>query len=385
MPNLLNLLDKELSMKIRLSSPDISDLEIQYVNEVLKTRDLSLGPMLGKFETAFAGRVGSKYAVAVNSGTSGLHLVVRALGIGEGDVVITTPFSFISSANCMLFERARPLFVDIDEKTMNIDPERIKEAVEGLDRPPKAILPVHVFGYPCDMDAIMDISNTYGMAIIEDSCEALGTEYKGRMVGTLGNAGVYAFYPNKQITTGEGGMIVTDDPEIAALSRSMRNQGRADNGGWFAHVRLGYNYRISDVSCAIGLAQLERLNEIIAKRARVAEIYRERLSGIEGLILPPGYEIEKMSWFVYVVRLRAEYTLKDRERALDGLRAVGIGCSNYFSPIHLQPFYKEMFGFKEGDFPVTEAVAERTLALPFYNDLTEKEIDCIAKTLKGLL
>jgi len=372
-------------MKIRLSSPDISDLEIEYVNEVLKTRDLSLGPMLGKFETAFAGRVGSKYAVAVNSGTSGLHLVVRSLGIGEGDVVITTPFSFISSANCMLFERARPLFVDIDEKTMNIDPERIKEAVEGLDRPPKAILPVHVFGYPCDMDAIMGISKTYGMAIIEDSCEALGTEYGGRMVGTLGNAGVYAFYPNKQITTGEGGMIVTDDPEIAALSRSMRNQGRADNGGWFAHERLGYNYRISDVSCAIGLAQLERLDEIIAKRARVAEMYRERLSGVEGITLPPGYEIKKMSWFVYVVRLRAEYTRKDRERVLHGLRAAGIGCSNYFSPIHLQPFYREMFGFREGDFPVTEAVADRTLALPFYNDLTENEIDCIAKILKGLL
>ncbi len=372
-------------MKIRLSSPDISDLEIQYVNKVLKTRDLSLGPMLGKFENAFAKRVGSKYAVAVNSGTSGLHLIVRALGIGKGDAVITTPFSFIASANCMLFEGAKPLFVDIDEKTMNIDSERIKEAIKGLDSPPKAILPVHVFGYPCDMDAIMDISKTYGMAIIEDSCEALGTEYKGRMVGTLGNAGVYAFYPNKQITTGEGGMIVTDDPDIAALSRSMRNQGRGDKGGWFAHERLGYNYRISDVSCAIGLAQLERLNEIIAKRARVAELYRERLSGVEGLTLPPGYEIERMSWFVYVVRLHAEYTRKDRERVLEGLRAAGIGCSNYFSPIHLQPFYKEMFGFKEGDFPVTEAVADRTLALPFYNDLTEDEIECIAKTLRGLV
>ncbi|MFQ5354464.1 MAG: DegT/DnrJ/EryC1/StrS family aminotransferase [Thermodesulfobacteriota bacterium] len=372
-------------MKIHLSSPDITDLEIQYVTEVLKTRNLSLGPMLGKFESAFAERVGSKYAVAVNSGTSGLHLVVRALGIGEGDVVITTPFSFISSANCMLFERARPLFVDIDEDTMNIDPKKIKEAMEGLDKPPKAILPVHVFGYPCDMDAIMEIADSNGMAVIEDSCEALGTEYKGRMVGTLGNAGVYAFYPNKQITTGEGGMIVTDDPEIAALSKSMRNQGRGETGGWFAHERLGYNYRISDVSCAIGLAQIERLGEIVAKRKRVAEFYRERLSDVAGLILPPGYDEKRMSWFVYVVRLGADYSRKDRERVLTGLRAAGIGCNNYFSPIHLQPFYKEMFGFTEGDFPVTEAVADRTIALPFYNDLGEGDLDTIAEKLRELL
>ncbi len=372
-------------MKIRLSSPDISDLEIRYVNEVLRTRDLSLGPELGRFEKAFAETVGSRYAVAVNSGTSGLHLVVRALGIGEGDVVITTPFSFISSANCMLFERARPHFVDIDRETMNIDPEKILEAVEELDTPPKAVLPVHVFGYPCDMGAIMDIAESRGMAVIEDSCEALGTRYEGRMAGTFGNAGVYAFYPNKQITTGEGGMIVTDDAEIAALSRSMRNQGRAETGGWFAHERLGFNYRISDVSCAIGIAQLERLGEIIGKRRRVADMYREALSGTDGMVLPPGHDIEGMSWFVYVVRLADEYEREDRERILEGLRAEGIGCSNYFSPIHLQPFYRETFGFREGDFPVTEAVADRTIALPFYNDLREEEVEFVAKTLKGLL
>jgi len=412
-------------MKISLSSPDINDLEKSKVMEVLNTPNLSLGPKLEDFENKFADYIGCKYAVAVNSGTSGLHLCVRALDIKDRDVVITSPFSFVASANCILFERAMPVFVDIDEKTLNIEinplDKKIRELRDG-DKNLKAILPVHIFGRPCEMNEIIKLARKNDLYVIEDACEAVGAEYltensqflsggsvdyskkrkqspnqddqssKSRnggkiwkKVGTFGECGVFAFYPNKQMTTGEGGMIVTDDENIYKLCRSMRNQGRSDDGAWLQHERLGFNYRISDINCALGIAQLERIDEILAKRERVARAYNERLKEVEELILPHFEENKKISWFVYVVRLAGRFSQEDRDVVLRQLKEKGIGCSNYFLPIHLQPFYREMFGYKKGDFPVTERVSERTIALPFYNNLKEEKIDYVCETLKAII
>lgn len=375
-------------MEIPLSNPDITDLELNYVHRVLKTPHLSLGPMLPRFEESFARFIRSRFAVAVNSGTSALHLVIKALGITEGDIVLTTPFSFISSANSILFERAKPVFVDIEPVTYNIDPSKIEETIKNLGNNAskvKAILPVHVFGMPCDMDPIIDIAEKHNLHLVEDACEAIGSTYKGKKVGTFGDAGTFAFYPNKQITTGEGGMIVTDDEKIAKLCRSLRNQGRSEDGVWLSHERLGYNYRLSDINCALGLAQLERIDEILEKRAHVAALYNKRLEDIHGICTPYCSYDEALSWFVYVIRLADQYSKSDRDEILEGLRSRGIKCNNYFVPIHLQPFYKEMFGHKEGDFPVTEHVAERTIALPFYNNLTEDQIDYVVQELDKLL
>lgn len=367
-------------MQIPLSSPDISDAEKNAVLDVLSGRELSLGPRLPAFEHAVAEYTGSRYAVAVNSGTSALHLCVKAAGIGPGDEVITTPFSFVASANCILFESGVPVFVDIDPDAYTIDAGRIEAAVTPRTR---AILPVHVFGRPAEMSAILDIARRRDLRVIEDACEAIGATFDGKRAGALGDTGVFAFYPNKQITTGEGGMIVTDDRETAALCRSWRNQGRAEDGGWLQHERLGYNYRLSDINCALGIEQARRLPEILAARARVARLYNQALSGIEEIVLPaldaPSCEI---SWFVYVVRLRDEFTQGDRDAVLTKLRGRGIGCNNYFSPIHLQPFYRSMFGFRPGDFPITERVSARTIALPFFNALSEAQIADVAETLK---
>ena len=403
-------------MKIPLSSPDINELDKEKVLEVLNTPYLSLGPILAEFEKKFTHYIGSKYAIAVNSGTSGLHLCIRALDIKDGDEVITTPFSFISSANCILFERAKPVFIDIDEKTLNIDVNKLfdflKKSKTNIQKL-KAILPVHIFGRPCEMDEIMELAQEYGLKVIEDPCESVGAEYltsylkkssvknerliknhKGernkkeqawKKVGTFGDCGVFAFYPNKQITTGEGGMIVTEDENIYKLCRSMRNQGRSESGGWLQHNRLGYNYRLSDINCALGIAQLERIDEILAKRERVAKLYNESLKEIEGIIIPQFEKNKKISWFVYVVRLSDKYSLEDRDFILNKLKEKGIGCSNYFSPIHLQPFYIEMFGYKKGDFPLTERVSERTVALPFYNNLKEEQIDYVCENLKKII
>jgi len=318
-----------------------------------------------------------------------LHLAIKALNITEGDTVITTPFSFVASANCILFERARPIFVDIDPITYNIDPDKVDEYLSSLDTYhstlPKAILPVHVFGYPCDMEKIGDIAERYDVKIIEDACEAIGAEFKGKKVGIFGEVGVFAFYPNKQITTGEGGMIVTNDGEIAELCKSLRNQGRGGNGEWLAHERLGYNYRLSDINCALGLAQLKRIEGILKKRNEVAVMYNEKLKNIEEIHIPYQKEGLSRSWFVYVIQLGDRYSRHDRDNILEGLRAAGIGCNNYFTPIHLQPFYQKMFGFKEGDFPITEHVSERTIALPFFNNLPEEQIDYVVENLKRLL
>lgn len=370
--------------EIPLSRPDITEHEIAAVTAVLRTPHLSLGPRLPAFEQCVAARVGTRYAVAVNSGTSALHLCVRALGIGPGDEVITTPFSFVASANCVLFEGARPVFVDIDPVTLNIDPARIAAAITPRT---KAILPVHVFGLPAAMDAIMALAQRHNLAVIEDACEALGAMYNGKHAGALGDCGTFGFYPNKQITTGEGGVLVTDREDIARLAASMRNQGRDDGMGWLSHARLGYNYRLSDINCALGIAQLERLDEILAARARVAAWYDELLAEHAPEIVrpcaPPAGSTR--SWFVYAVQLPPGSTEQQRNALITHLRARGIGCNHYFPCIHLQPFYRGQFGYAPGDFPVTEDVSARSLALPFYNRLTRDDIAIVAREVGAWL
>lgn len=371
-----------MTMKIPLARPDITEWEIEAVVSVLRTPHLSLGPKLGEFEAKMAAYAGVKYAVAVNSGTSALHLIVKTLGIRESDEVITTPFSFIASANCILFEGAKPVFVDIDPQTWNIDPELIEAKITEKT---KAILAVDVFGYPADWDRLREIAKRNGIKLIEDAAEALGAEYKGKKAGSLADGGVFAFYPNKQITTGEGGVIVTDDEAMADLCRSLRNQGRSTGGGWLEHERLGYNYRLSDINCALGIAQLERLDELLSKRERVAQLYNERLQKIERIEVLCTSVDAKRSWFVYVIRLTDGFTKDDRDNLLKELRKNGIECSNYFGPIHLQPFYQRMFGYRQGDFPVTEQVAARTIALPFFGALTVQEIDYVCNQLHKMV
>ena len=319
-------------MQVSLSKPDISERERNAVLKVLWTPHLSIGPKIKEFEERIAQHTGVKYAIVVNSGTSALHLIIRALGIIEGDEVITTPFSFIASANCILFERAKPVFVDVDPETLNIDPECIEEKIGDKT---KAILAVDIFGQPAEWDRLQEIAKKYSLKLIEDSAEALGAEYKGVKAGRFGDVGVFAFYPNKQITTGEGGVIITNDEKIAKLCESMRNQGRDEGQSWLQHERLGYNYRISDINCALGIAQLERLDEILGKREKVAQMYNQRLKGLEGIKIPYVSPCVKMSWFVYVVRLRDSYTQEDRDRILGELKKRGIDCGNYFTPIHL--------------------------------------------------
>ena len=367
--------------RVPLSRPDISQADIDAVVAVLRTPFLSLGPKLPEFEDAFAAFVGTRHAVAVNSGTSALHLLVRALGLKDGDEMITSPFSFVATSNCALFERARPVFVDIDEETWNLDVTKLDAAVTERTR---LLMPAHIFGRPVDMDACMAVAAAHGLPVVEDACEALGATYRGCQVGTFGVASTFAFYPNKQMTTGEGGMIVTDDEQVAALARSMRNQGRDSGGGWLAHARLGYNYRLSDLNCALGLSQLGRLPEFIRARGRVAARYLERLAEVEELVLPAPYPDGTISWFVFVVRLADGFSQDQRDALLEDLQGQGIGSSNYFAPIHLQPFYREL-GYGPGDFPVTEKIGARTLALPFYNRLTAEDQDVVIEALKSAL
>lgn len=371
-------------VQVPLSSPDITEKDIEAVVEVMKTRYLSIGPKVVEFEKRMGSFAGTKYAVAVNSGTSALHLIIRGMGIGEGDVVITTPFSFISSSNCIMFERGRPLFVDIEEDTLNLDADKVEEKLESMSceelAKVKALLVVDAFGQPADWDRFRQIGKKYNLRLIEDSAEALGTEYKGKRAGSLGEVGVFAFYPNKQITTGEGGIVVTDNEELARLARSMRSQGRGESGEWLDHERLGYNYRMDELSAALGCSQMERIEEILEKRAKVAGMYGEKLAEVEEVQIPfiADY-VNKMSWFVYVVRLKKGI---DRNRIIEYLNEQGVQCKPYFTPIHLQPFYKKMFGYKRGDFPITENVSDRTIALPFFNNLKEEQIDYVVEKLK---
>jgi len=371
-----------MAFKVPLSRPDIDQADIDAVVAVLRGPTLSLGPKLDAFERAFAAYVGRRRAVAVNSGTSGLFLCTQVLGLGAGDEVITTPFTFIASATTIMMAGARPVFVDIDPVSLNMDPAGVEAAITERTR---AVLPVVIFGNPVGLDAVCDTAAAHDLPVIEDSCEGLGSVLNGRKIGTFGTMSVFAFYPNKQMTTGEGGMIVTDDDELADLCVSLRNQGRGRGGGWLAHERLGYNYRLSDINCALGLSQLARLDEFVEARRRVARMYAERLAGEERLIVPTEPEGCRMSWFVFVVRLVEGYTADQRNALLSRLMDRGIQVSNYFPPVYLQPFMVERFGYKPGDFPVTDAVCQSTVALPFHNRLTADEIELVCTELQTAL
>lgn len=362
---------------IPLSSPDITEAEIEAVTSVLRSDRLSIGPRLEAFEAAVATRAGRKYGIGVNSGTCGLHLCVKALGLGEGDEVITTSFSFIATTNSILFERAKPVLVDIDPVSYNMDPAALEAAITPRT---KAIMPVEVFGNPAHFDAYEKIARKHGLAMIEDCCEALGATLDGRPAGNFGDCGVFAFFPNKQITTGEGGLIVTDRKDLRDLAASYRNQGRTTDA-WLGHARLGYNYRLGEINAAVGEVQMTRLDEILAKRRRAATLYDEALADIEELVLPPMAERENASWFVYVVRLSERFTKADRDAILAHLQAAGVACGNYFVPIHTQPYIMETLGTKEGEFPVTERIASRTIALPFFTNLSAQQVASVKAVL----
>jgi perosamine synthetase len=369
-------------MQIYLSRPDVTEEEIEAVCQVLRSPNLSLGPKLGDFEKLFADYIGRKRAVAVNSGTSGLFLCMLALGIEQGDEVITTPFTFIASATPIMMTGARPVFVDINPVNLNIDPAKIKSKITEKT---KAILPVEIFGNPAGMNKVCRIAQKHDLKVIEDSCEALGSSLGGKKVGTFGTMSVFGFYPNKQITTGEGGMILTDDDDLADMCESLRNQGRGKGGGWLGHERLGYNFRISDINCALGIVQLSRIEEIKTKRKQVAKWYQKILADDSRLIVPAEPDDWDMSWFVFVVRLSQDFTIEQRDQVLSAMNNRGIQVSNYFPPVHLQPFIAEQFGYKRGDFPITESVSQRTIALPFYNNLSRDEVAFVCKTLKDVL
>jgi dTDP-4-amino-4,6-dideoxygalactose transaminase len=387
--------------KITMSSPDLSDAERQAVWEVINTPMLSIGPKIQAFEACFRDYTGCQYAIGVNSGTSGLHLCVRAAGVGSGDWVITSPFSFVSSTNVMLFENAVPVFVDVDERTGNIDPTLVAQAAQDLSQGGsaarrwlpragasesgtlKALLAVDVFGQPADYDRLTETTRAHNLKLIEDSCEALGAQYNGRKAGMLGDYGVFAFYPNKQITTGEGGLIVTDDPAAAELMTALRNQGRAPGDTWLSHTYLGYNYRMDEMSAALGIAQMGRIESLLESRQRVADLYNEGLKGVSGIEIPYlAPETTRVSWFVYVIRVDESI---DREALAARLGQQGVPVRPYFLPIHLQPYMVERFGYREGDFPITEDLGRRGLALPFSGTMSEEQVSYVCQTLKELL
>ncbi len=404
-----------------MSSPDLTDSErqvvrsamqnagvpepdLQAVLKILEGPSLSMGPKVPEFERLFCEYTGARHAIAVNSGTAGLHLCVRAAGIGAGDYVITTPFSFVASTNVLLFENAVPVFVDVDVRTGNINPELVAAAARDLaagdekDRrrwlprkgagakhasPLRALLPVDVFGQPADMDAINAIAKEFNLKVIEDSCEALGSEYKRRKAGRMGNYGVFAFYPNKQITTGEGGIVITDNGQAADLMRALRNQGRAPGDTWLQHTHLGYNYRLDEMSAALGIAQMARIEELLRKREQVAAWYDERLAeipGVEMYLIEP--DTTRMSWFVYVVKFAKGI---DRDALAARLERRGIPVRPYFLPIHLQPYMVERFGYRAGDFPVTEDLGKRGLALPFSSVMSEGMVEQVCRMVRDTL
>jgi perosamine synthetase len=375
---------------IPLSLPDITDDEVRLVVETLRSGRLSIGPRLEEFEDLVTGRIGRAHGVGVSSGTAGLHLALLALGIGPGDEVITPAFSFVASANCILYVGARPVFVDCDPRTLNMNLEQVEQRITERT---KAIIGVEVFGNPAGMLELASLAARYEIPLVEDSCEGLGGRHAGRNVGTYGRVSVFGFYPNKQITTGEGGMIVTDDDRLADMCRSMRNQGRAVSrgespvalGSWLDHQCLGYNYRLNELSAALGVAQMRRFDQLISERQRVAEHYTKRLLGNPDLLIPTVEPDTFMSWFVYVVRLSDRFTEDDRDEIIRGLRRHDVGASNYFPPIPMQPFYRRSFGYGPGDFPATEFVSQRTIALPFFTRLTPREIDLICQTLELMM
>jgi perosamine synthetase len=367
-------------VNIPLSEPDITEAEIEEVVAILRGARLSLGPKMEEFEASVSSYVGQPFGIAVSSGTAGLHLCIRALGIGPGDEVIVPSFTFIAAANAIRYEGATPVFVDIDAHSLNLDPGRVEEAITSRTR---AILVVHTFGVPAEMDALLDIAGRHHLRIIEDACEAIGAVYDGRRVGAFGDAAVFAFYPNKQITTGEGGMVVTRDPHLATEIRAMRNHGRYDSDAWHQHSILGWNYRLSEINCALGCAQMRRIDAILSSRKTVAHTYNEALRCVEGIELPPlQLPRRQISWFVYVVRLAPGYSRQDRDIVAQSLNAQGIGCGRYFAPIHTQPAYPRSLAHP---LPVTEAVSSRTLALPFFNRLDEKRIARVTESLAAAI
>ncbi len=363
---------------IPLARPHIGERERELVMDVLRSDALACGETVPAFERAFADRVGTRFAVACSSGTAGLHVALDRLGLGPGDEVITSSFSFIASANVILHERATPVFADIDERTFNVDPATVEAAITPRTR---AIVPIHIFGYPCDIEAVSRVAAEHGIPVVEDACEALGCSVNGRPVGSHGNPAVYGFYPNKQLTTGEGGMVTTDDEEVAADLRSLVNQGRSDNGDWLVHQRVGFNYRMDEMSAALGMAQLEKLDALLEARRRVAERYDEALSGIDGVELPYRGP-EARSWFIYYVRLAEGI---DRDAVAAGLAARGVATRPYLPAIHLQPPYRARFGYAEGMLPVTERVSGSTLALPFFVQLEDDDVAHVAASLREVL
>lgn len=387
-------------MRIPLSKPDIGERDIEYVTRALRSGQLSLGPALDEFESRFAAYVGTRFAVATNSGTSALHACVRALGIGADDEVLTVSFSFPASVNCLLYEQALPSFVDVDPNTLNLDPSDARKILERdyvwdptyrravnrrSGRTLKGILPVHIFGLPCAMGPILKIARELNLFVIEDACEALGAEWEGRRVGTFGDAAAFAFYPNKQLTTAEGGMVVTDNPEIASVCRSLRNQGRGEDGEWLQHVRLGYNYRLSDIHCALGLAQLERIDEMLSARERLAVLYSNRLSGIPEIAVPAAAANGKRSWFVYAVLVRGSAPRALRDRLMTGLRERGIASRPYFAAIHRQPYFKQIRLSSRHPLPQTELASDSCLALPFFPSMSEEQLNEVCAAVREVL
>ena len=383
---------------VPMSCPDINKDDKQAVLETLETNYLSIGPKIRTFEQSLLDYTGAAHAIGVNSGTSGLHLCIRAAGISEGDLVITTPFSFVSSTNVILFENAVPVFVDVDPRTGNIDPLQVKQAAADITSGDpdklrkwlprkqinnagmlKAILPVDVFGQPADYDLLQETVGRHELILIEDSCEALGAEYKHKKAGRFGDFGVFAFYPNKQITTGEGGLVITDDDGYANMLRALRNQGRAPGDTWLQHTHLGYNYRLDELSAALGISQMKRVNKLLEKRTQVANWYNIKLDGINGVEKPfISPDTTKMSWFVYVIRLDEKL---DRDKIAEKLDAAGIPVRPYFLPIHLQPYMVNQFGYLPGDYPITEDLGKRSLALPFSGKMTESQVDLVCREL----
>ncbi len=392
-------------MKINMSSPDLNAADRQAVMDVLNTPNLSMGPQIEQFENAFRSLSGCLHAIGVNSGTAGLHLCVRAAGIGISDLVITTPFSFVASTNAILFENAIPVFVDVDPKTGNMDAVQFEQALEDLQAGGnaakrwlprqlpainqtingklKAVIPIDVFGQPADYDKIMTLARGYGLKIIEDSCEALGATYRNRQAGTFGDYGIFAFYPNKQITTGEGGMIITDNLKAAQLMRALRNQGRAPGDTWLQHTHMGYNYRLDELSAALGLSQIKRLDALLDARQRTANWYNQHLAKIDDVQVPVVVDTTtRMSWFVYVIQVSKKI---NRDVLAEVLKQKGIPVRPYFLPIHLQPYMVEKFGYQPGDFPVTEDLGKRCLALPFSGVMTEEEVVTVCQNLAEAL
>ena len=366
--------------EIPLARPLLDEREEELVLEVLRSGRLSLGPTIDRFEELLAERVGAPYVAAVSSGTAGLHLLARIAGLGPGDEAITSPISFASSANCFIFEGAAPVFADVDSQTLNLDPDALEAAITPRT---KAVVAVDMFGYPCELDEIRAICDRHGLTLIEDAAEALGAEYKGRPIGSQGPSGVFGFYPNKQLATGEGGVVFTHSEETWQLVRSMRNQGRDYEGGaWFHHVRLGWNYRWTDVQAAIGIGQLEKLHRLLALRSEAAARYGRLLADVDVELLCGDDDEHRRSWFVYVVALPRG---ADRARVMDELRAAGIGTAEYVPCVHLQPYMRETYRFAEGLCPVAEDFASRSIALPFYPQLEAEDQERVVETLRAAL